>query len=228
MDTRRSRMRNSLVAIVLVVLLALLVFILVGMFRETDELMKLDAAREAREAQAEEIVVYDSKPEPQMTLMSQYDDRWSEVKYLQGTIGSSGCGLVCATMAIDYLTNRLWTPVDVVNMVGDSCSVVGVNDMGLFSQWMNSIDSSVKYSEQIWTLEKMLALVDYSKVQVAFAGLSGPFGDTIYGGHVVLLYGFSDGGCMVADPASEANCRYFSWQEIEDAAIGYYYVVEVA
>lgn len=205
----------------------MLVFILAGMFRETDELMKLDAAREAREAQAEEIVVYDSKPEPQMTLMSQYDDRWSEVKYLQGTVGSSGCGLVCATMAIDYLTNRLWTPVDVVNMVGDSCSESGVNDMGLFSQWMCSIDSSLKCSEQLWTLQSLRSNIDYSKVQVAFAGLGGMFGEKSYGGHVVLLYEFSDSGCMVADPASEANCRFFSWQEIEDASISYYYVVEV-
>ena len=226
MDTKRSHARSSLVAILLVVLVALLVFILVNMLRETDELMKLDASSEVREAQADELVVYDAKPDTQMTLMSQYDVRWSEVKYLYGTIGSSGCGLVCATMAIDYLTDRLWTPVDVVSMVGGSCSESGVNDMGLFSQWMCSIDSSLLCSEQLWTLESFRSNINYSKAQVAFAGVSDMFGERTYGGHVVLLYMFSDSGCMVADPASEANCRFFSWREIEEASISYYYIVE--
>ena len=72
-----------------------------------------------------------------MPLYLQDDVQWAHIEYAgDSTVAESGCGLTCAAMALEYLTNQKTTPRDLQGIVGDTCTVHGVNDMALFGDYM--------------------------------------------------------------------------------------------
>lgn len=172
---------------------------------------------------SDEIVTVYDRMQHVMPTYYQTDPAWAEEPYLGGTIGTHGCGLTCAAMAYEYISGNTMTPSQLALEVGDTCSEAGVNDMYAFSEWLAYHTDVTSVSEQIWTLDG-IRQADLTNA-IIFCGLSGGFGTTWYGGHVVLMFNATDDGVMVRDPASADNTRFWSWEEFELVDATYFYIV---
>lgn len=168
------------------------------------------------EAGKSEVVVVEDEPVYTMPLYLQKDLRWSDAPYAEGTIGSHGCGLTCAAMAMTFITGDYVSPDSLAIQSGDAFVTDGVNDPDKICQWL--VDNyGVEWSGEKWTLDDGLALVDDGYVVIA--SMSGKLGDRNYGGHNVLIYAHTDGGYLVRDPDDAANSnRVFTYEELSEAA----------
>lgn len=168
------------------------------------------------EAGKQEVVVVEDEPVHAMPLYLQDDIRWSSVAYADGTIGSHGCGLTCAAMAMTYLTGSYVSPDSLAIQSGDAFVTNGLNDPDKICQWL--VDQyGVTWSGEKWTLDDGLALVDDGYVVIA--GMMGRLGDRNYSGHNVLIYAHVDGGYLVRDPDDAANSnRAFTYEELSEAS----------
>lgn len=173
--------------------------------------------------QSDEIVTVYDRMQHVMPTYYQTDPAWATKPYLGGTIGTHGCGLTCAAMAYEYISGKTMTPDMLADKVGDTCSEAGVNDMYAFSEWLAFHTDVTSVSEQIWTLDG-IRQADLTN-SIIFCGLSGGFGTSYYGGHVVLLFNATSDGVMVRDPASVDNTRFWSWDELSIADTVYFYIV---
>ena len=150
-----------------------------------------------------------------MPMYMQDDVQWGHIDYAGGTIADSVCGLACAAMAVKATTMQDVTPLTLAEAVGETCLTDGVNDPEKFAQWISTTyaDYGIDVSEKLYRTEQALRFVDGG--WLCFAGLSGTFGDSVYGGHVVLIWHAGDDGYWVRDPASAANSsRAFTEQEL--------------
>lgn len=169
------------------------------------------------------------QPIPAVTYMPMYlqtDAQWSGCDYAGGTIADSGCGLACAAMAVKYLTTQDVTPLTVADAVGDACLTDGVNDTEKFAEWISTCYESYAIETTSKFYMTSEALTKVADGWVCFAGLSGAFGDSDYGGHAVLIWRVDDSSYWVRDPASPANsARAFSEEEL--GAVDFRYFVGV-
>lgn len=163
--------------------------------------------------------VEDEKPaemHPPLTL--QEDPEWASKPYGGGTIGSHGCGLVCASMAVSSLTGELVKPPQLADEQGGSFITAGINDPDKICKWVSE-EYGLEWSGEQWGFESVRSLLEEGWLVIA--GVSGPFGTRSYGGHLVLLYGYGEDWCYVRDPDDGANsARKFSWQELEQVSWG--------
>lgn len=183
----------------------------------------LAEARERGRQEAMEPIL--DRPVPDgcwMPMWLQTDPQWANVPYAGSTIGEAGCGLVCASMAIEYMTLQSVTPAMLADAVGDSCLTDGVNDPGKFCEWIASHypEYGIEYSPITYELDPVLASV--GEGWLAFGGMSGALGDSSYGGHVVLIWRSEDGSYWVRDPASGENSQR-AWSRDELAAVDWKY-----
>lgn len=157
-----------------------------------------------------------------MPLYLQDDVQWGHIGYAGGsTVAESGCGLTCAAMALEYLTNQITTPRDLQGIVGDTCTVNGVNDMALFGNYMEQA-YGLSTSEIYYALDR--ALADVEGGSVVFASLTGDFGDSSYGGHIVAIWRVDGDAVYIRDPASGANSQHrFTRDELAEVAWSYFY-----
>lgn len=169
------------------------------------------------EARHERVMVSD-KPEPvqpspverpYIPLMLQTDPQWADVPYGQDTIGESGCGLVVATMALDYLAGINKAPDELAAEVGDSALVAASdgngydNDMAAFGRYFDKqygLETSERYYDAQTALESL------RDGKLVFASTRGTIRDNTYpGGHIVLLWKYHNGMVWLRDPYSGAN-----------------------
>lgn len=158
-----------------------------------------------------------------MPLYLQDDPQWGGIEYAGSSISQAGCGLVCAAMAIDYLTNQITYPRDLAAVVGDTCLTDGVNDPGKFCAYAEEA-YGLDGSEIYWTLDE--ALAECADGAVVFAGMTGQLGGqgNCYGGHVVLLWQSFDGDVRIRDPKSGDNSqRPYSDEELNATQWLYFY-----
>ena len=102
-------------------------------------------------SQPQSVIVYD-RSQHVMPVYNQTDPDWAGTPYLSGTIGSHGCGLVCASMAYGYIFGEELEPDELLEMVGDTCSTDGVNDMMKFARWLSdNYYGGIRY-ERVWLL----------------------------------------------------------------------------
>ena len=167
------------------------------------------------------------KPIPAGTYMPLYlqdDVQWSHIEYAGGTIGDSGCGLVCAAMAGKYITTQDGTPLTVAGAGGTACLTDGVNDMEKFAQWIASTYEpyGITHTGKLYSLQSALAKVDAGAV--CFAGVRGTFGDSEYRSHVVMIWRHDANGMWwVRDPASAVNsARPWTLEELQTADLFYF------
>lgn len=178
-----------------------------------------DAIRDVGEFNAETermATVYD-RPVPGgdvMQLWLQDDPQWAGAAYAGGTVGDSGCGLVCAAMALEYMTSQRVTPPQLADRVGDSCLTDGVNDMGKFCRYIEETypGYGIESAGQVYRIDDALALVRDG--WLVFCGMSGELGDSEYYDHVVMLWAESDGSYWMRDPDSGGNSQR-AWGEDE-------------
>ena len=129
----------------------------------------------------------------------QYDERWADISYATNNIEQSGCGLCAAASYLSFYLQEEVTPADLVDEVGNTCVVYGVNDMSLFLEYFDD-EYSVQHSDIFWTKDQAYRWLDAG--YPLFAGVDGQIGPNTYGGHVVLLWK-QYGHINVMDSASD-------------------------
>lgn len=146
-------------------------------------------------------VVYD-EPAPTVPLYTQLDERWGGLPYAGADLATSGCGLTCAAMAWEYLSGDTWTPVQMLNAVGNSCVQAGQNYMPGFCAWMAEQDPTLEYT--VIYEDRDRALRELSDERLVFGEMQGRLvdGGREYGGHIVLLTEIEDGEVTIHDPCS--------------------------
>lgn len=211
--------------------LAALIFccLLVAGMADDAARVRADAYSQGYEDAKEDSQPLFDRPIPEgnhMPLWLQTDPQWDYIPYANGTIGDSGCGLVAAAMAIKYMTLQEVTPLQLADSVGDSCLTDGVNDPGKFCEWIATRypEYNIERSQISYDLDGALAAVEDG--WLCFAGMSGDFGDSSYGGHVVLIWRADDDGYWVRDPDSAGNsARSFTADELAAVDFKYFYTI---
>ena len=160
------------------------------------------AEEPAETEQGHLAVVYDDPAGPSVPIYTQADERWGGLPYAGEDLATSGCGLTCAAMAWEYLSGEEWTPVQMLNAVGNSCVQDGKNYMPAFCEWMRSHDESISYSVLYESLDRVVSDLDSGRL--VFGAMSGALvpGGREYSGHIVLLVRKSDAGIEVHDPCT--------------------------
>ena len=120
-----------------------------------------------------------------MPLFLQKDPQWASFTYSDGTIGTYGCGLTCAAMALSYENGNIVTPDLLASLVGDSCLTDRVNDMAKFTSLLHD-RYGLDRVDTFWNVDDALKYVDDG--WIVFAGVSGVLGERDYGSHVVMLW----------------------------------------
>lgn len=146
--------------------------------------------------------VMEDSPAPSVPIYLQTDERWGGLPYADETLSVSGCGLTCAAMAWSYFSGDNWTPVEMLNAVGNDFVQEGQNYMPGFCSWMHEQDAAIASSVIYEDMER--ALDDLEGGSLIFAEMQGRLedGGRSYGGHIVLLTGFDEENVIVHDPCS--------------------------
>lgn len=177
-----------------------------------------DAAVEAPPARE---VLRDRPACPDVPLYTQTDERWADLPFAGGTVGTHGCGLTCAAMAWEALSGEGCTPADLLAVVGDSCTVDGLNHMPSYCEWMVGHDATLSYSGLYDDPGR--AVDDLRDGRLVFGALTGALrdGGREYGGHLVLLAGVDGGLVTVHDPC-EAYPVGLTGPELESVSWDYF------
>lgn len=89
---------------------------LIRLRREHKEKEELEKQRKAEEERKR----IEHKQEKLLIQFPQgHDQPWSSIKYWNGTIATSGCGVCSYTSIIDYLCDKDYTPADMMEIRGD-------------------------------------------------------------------------------------------------------------
>ena len=158
----------------------------------------------------------------------QGDSAWSAIPYAGTTIGYAGCGLVAAASAFSALTGENIDPATLHQMVGNSCTIGGVNDMGKFAvfgrnRWGLSHTGVLGASKG--SIRAMLTHMEQG--HLIFASMQGSYpGGVGYiaSGHILLLYKDGDTYYMM-DPAYKANSRAWELKDLEQINWKYFYAI---
>lgn len=152
------------------------------------------------------LPVYEKKTSAKsgyMPLFLQKDPQWADVAYSDETIGTYGCGLTAAAMALSYLNGREVTPDLLAAFVGENCLTDRVNDMAKFSAYMTK-NYSMKSRDTFWGTDEALKAVEDG--WIVFAGVTGTLGERSYGSHVVMIWRENaDGTYALRDPDDGTN-----------------------
>lgn len=166
-------------------------------------------------------VVYDTPAEPQVPLYLQTDERWGGLPYAGEDLATSGCGLTCAAMVWEYLSGETWTPVQMLNAVGNSCTQEGQNYMPGFCAWMAEQDPTLDYT--VLYEDRARALDESASGRLVFGTMSGALHEDgrEYGGHVVLIIENLYGHITIHDPC-EAYPVALTYDEFNAVAWDYF------
>lgn len=136
---------------------------------------------------------------PQLTYISQVDSRWKNYPYTSTgnssqTLGSSGCGVACATMIIDsikgYVDIRTLADVFVRN------GYRSANNGTYWSAYRAVADEfNIGYTETS-NMDKMLELIRNNHYIISSCG-NGLF---TTGGHYIMIYGIDGDTLKIYDP----------------------------
>lgn len=152
------------------------------------------------EDEPEVAIVYDTPAEEPVPVYTQLDERWGGLPYAGSDLATAGCGLTCAAMAWEHLSGHEWTPVQMLNAVGNSCVQGGQNYMPGFCEWMREQDPTVSYTTQYEDANR--ALADLEAGGLVFGSLTGRLeeGGREYDGHIVLLTSYDGQSVTIHDP----------------------------
>lgn len=167
------------------------------------------------------LPVYEKKTSAKsgyMPLFLQKDPQWADAAYSDETIGTYGCGLTAAAMALSYLNGREITPDLLAAFVGESCLTDRVNDMAKFSAYLAKT-YHLKTRDTFWGTDEALKAVDDG--WIVFAGVTGTLGERSYGSHVVMIWRENeDGTYALRDPDDGTNSIH-AWTSDELNAVAF-------
>ena len=141
-------------------------------------------------------------------LFLQFDPRWGYLEYgTRGTVGSSGCGPACLSMAIFYLTgDRTCTPGAAAQYSLENNYYIH----GVGTSWTLLTDYPAEFgltSTQI-TYDEATLKAELDKGHYIICSVRpGNFTST---GHFILIYGYDENGFKINDPKCVYRSR-LSW-----------------
>ena len=148
-------------------------------------------------------------------LFLQFDPRWGYLSYgTRGTVGSSGCGPTCLSMAIFYLTgDRTCTPGTASLYSLDN----GYYVEGVGTSWSLLTDYPAQFGLNSYQIsrseENLKAELDKGRILIC----SVRPGDFTSGGHFILIYGYDENGFKINDPKCVYRSRLsWTYQQIQD------------
>lgn len=148
-------------------------------------------------------------------LLLQWDIRWGYMPYgSNGTVGSSGCGPTCLSMAVFYLTgNRECTP-DVIAQysLDEGHYVEGVGTAwALLDNYPTEFGLTVTHPSL--SDETLKSHLDNGNILIC----SVRPGDFTSEGHFIVIYGYDENGYKINDPKCVYRSRLsWSYEQIQD------------
>lgn len=148
-------------------------------------------------------------------LLLQWDIRWGYMPYgTNGTVGSSGCGPTCLSMAVFYLTgNRECTP-DVIAQysLDEGHYVEGVGTAwALLDNYPTEFGLTVTHPAL--SDENLKAHLDKGNILIC----SVRPGDFTSEGHFIVIYGYDENGYKINDPKCVYRSRLsWTYEQIQD------------
>ena len=148
-------------------------------------------------------------------LLLQWDIRWGYMPYgTNGTLGSSGCGPTCLSMAVFYLTgNRECTP-DVIAQysLDEGHYVEGVGTAwALLDNYPTEFGLTVTHPAL--SDENLKAHLDKGNILIC----SVRPGDFTSEGHFIVIYGYDENGYKINDPKCVYRSRLsWTYEQIQD------------
>lgn len=189
---------------------------------EDGERLAAEYQRGYEKGYADHVWVQDKPAEKSgiMPLFLQKDSQWSDVVYSDGTIGTYGCGLTAAAMAVNYLTTDHITPSDLLSKVGESCLSDRVNDMSKFTSWLTEHYAGLGRLDTFWGIDDALKYVDEG--WLVFGGMGGSLGDRTYGGHIILIWKSNGDGTYLIRDSDDGSNSIKAWtrDELEEVEWG--------
>lgn len=163
-------------------------------------------------------------PAPSVPIYLQTDERWGGLPYAGAELSDSGCGLTCAAMAWSYFSGKDWTPVEMLNAVGNDCVQEGQNYMPGFCQWMSEQDHTINYSVIYEDMGR--ALKGLEGGSLVFGEMQGQLEENgrDFGGHIVLLTKADGHNVTIHDPCS-AYALSLSYEQMERVDWGYFITI---
>lgn len=156
----------------------------------------------------------DEQPED-YPLFLQWDIRWGYMPYgTNGTVGSSGCGPACLSMAVFYLTgNRECTPDVIAQYSLDEGHYIE----GVGTAWALLDNYPTEYGLTVThpylSEENLKAELDKGNVLIC----SVRPGDFTSEGHFILIYGYDENGFKINDPKCVYRSRLsWTYEQIQD------------
>lgn len=148
-------------------------------------------------------------------LFLQFDPRWGYLAYGSGgTVGSSGCGPACLSMAVFYLTgNRECTPGAIAQYSLDNKYYVE----GIGTSWSLLTDYPAEYGLTSYQVQLREANLKAELDKGRFLICSVREGDFTSAGHFILIYGYDENGFKINDPKCVYRSRLsWTYSQIKD------------
>ena len=149
----------------------------------------------------------DEQPED-YPLFLQYDPRWGYLPYgSRGTVGSSGCGPACLSMAIFYLTgDRTCTPGVIAQYSLDNRYYID----GVGTSWNLLTEYPKQFGLSSYRVSMNEASMKAELDNGRYLICSARPGNFTSSGHFILIYGYDENGFKINDPKSVYRSR-LSW-----------------
>lgn len=148
-------------------------------------------------------------------LILQWDTRWGYMPYgTNGTVGSSGCGPACLSMAVFYLTgNRECTPDVIAQYSLDEGHYIE----GVGTAWALLDNYPTEYGLTVThpglSDEELKAHLDKGNILIC----SVRPGDFTSEGHFIVIYGYDENGYKINDPKCVYRSRLsWTYEQIQD------------
>lgn len=141
-------------------------------------------------------------------LFLQFDPRWGYMSYgTRGTVGSSGCGPACLSMAVFYLTgDRTCTPGAIAQYSLDNKYYVE----GIGTSWSLLTDYPAEFGLSSYQVQLREANLKAELDKGRYLICSVREGDFTSAGHFIMIYGYDENGFKINDPKCVYRSR-LSW-----------------
>lgn len=161
------------------------------------------------------VELFEDETPENYPLFLQWDPRWGYMQYgSQGTIGSSGCGPTCLSMAVYYLTGN---PECMPDAVARYSLEHGYYLEGVGTEWALLDKYPKEYgltvSHPSLSEANLKAQLDKGNILIC----SVKPGDFTAEGHFIVIYGYDENGFKINDPKCIYRSRLsWSYEQIKD------------
>ena len=158
--------------------------------------------------------ISDNEPANEYPLFLQWDIRWGYYPYGIGTMGTSGCGPSCLSMAVYYLTgDKTVTP----NAVADYSLLHNfyVDNIGTAWELLDTYPTTFGLTVSRPSLSEANLKAELDKGNILICSVRP--GNFTYSGHFIVIYGYDETGFKINDPKCVYRSRLtWTYEQIQN------------